>query len=484
MARDRSGSLIPLLRDHRTAILGGIWRLLVLVLLVAVVLQVVAPVTYRLEQGYVTFRLNPIRPYESGRVIMPLGPVGVLQFETHRTPVDLEVDFRLGDQLPTVAQAKDIVTGDAVERDAVDAFDRFALSRVPWILVAGLLAGLLVVGGSGRSPRRGVRAAGAGMLVAATALCLFVGATLLTLDRSPTVDYQGLAAQAPRVLELVGRFERDSATGSSSVKDLVRGLEEVAQQLEQADQSAERAVTRVLVVADVHDNLIGLLLASSLAASEAAPVDAVVLAGDITQRGTETEADLAVSRLKAGNTPVVVVGGNHEDRPAMERFRAAGYIVLAEGATTIAGLSVYGLSDPQAFAFEATPDEDALDRQASALLTEWQAMSVRPEVLIVHDPSQADAVTRWAQDHNERLSVIHAHTHEPSVTERGTVTVVDPGTGGASGYESVGRDPEAMYTFQLLEFSREEPTRLLAVVTMSYSGLTGPSSVSYEPVGR
>ena len=82
---------------------------------------------------------------------------------------------------------------------------------------------------------------------------------------------------------------------------------------------------------------------------------------------------------------------------------------------------------------EATPDEEALDDQAGRLLATWRGMAVRPEVLVVHDIRQAEPVIEWARQEGELLTVVHAHTHRPSVTRQDTVTVVDPGTAARPG---------------------------------------------------
>ena len=156
------------LRRHRAALLSGSWRLLLLALLTVVVLQVVAPATYRIEQGYVTFRLNPVRPVSAGHVIMPLGPGGVLRLE-HASHAGRSRS-RLPPRRPPAdgRRGRDLLRGDAVERDAVSAFDRFAWSRVPWILAAGVLVGLLVAGSGRRRSRDagGTRLEGAHQRVA------------------------------------------------------------------------------------------------------------------------------------------------------------------------------------------------------------------------------------------------------------------------------------------------------------------------------
>lgn len=84
---------IKYLGTHKAPLLKGTLRFLLVLLLAGVVVQVFAPGTYRVSEGLVTFQLEPSWP--GGRVIMPLGPAGVLELHTHHTPVDLKLDFAL-----------------------------------------------------------------------------------------------------------------------------------------------------------------------------------------------------------------------------------------------------------------------------------------------------------------------------------------------------------------------------------------------------
>ena len=82
------------------------------------------------------------------------------------------------------------------------------------------------------------------------------------------------------------------------------------------------------------------------------------------------------------------------------------------------------------------------------------------------------------------LTVVYGHDHVASVKRDGTVTLVDAGTSGASGYLTLGQEGSPPYTFQILDFSREPEPRLLSVTTMSYEGLYGKSTATYTPIAR
>ena len=234
----------------------------------------------------------------------------------------------------------------------------------------------------------------------------------------------------------------------------------------------------------MHDNVIGMQLADGLAHSKTNPVSAVLLAGDLTNRGTDLEARLFISLFKAGQIPVVAVGGNHEDAPAMRDFARAGYHVLEGTFASAGGVTVYGVSDPQAEVLTASTDPVLIQQQDAALLERWKTFTQAPQVLIVHDASEASSVIAYARDHGQRLTVIHGHDHVASVHQEGSVTIVDTGTGGGGGYGELGADPTSEYTFQLLDFSQGADPRLLSVTTMRYTGLQGKSSAEFTPIGQ
>ena len=87
-------------------------------------------------------------------------------------------------------------------------------------------------------------------------------------------------------------------------------------------------MVRLLLASDIHDNVFGTRAAARLAAGGGEPVDAVLLAGDITDTGSAAEARLFLRVYGPRRSPVLLVGGNHEDAPALRVFSRAGFQVL------------------------------------------------------------------------------------------------------------------------------------------------------------
>jgi predicted phosphodiesterase len=451
------------------------------VLVVVASAALLAPASYRVPTGTVDFALDPAWP--GGRLILPLGPAGVLALRTHRAPFDVVVDYRISGDVTSLEEAEQVVERlpDA-ERSARDAFTRFLWSRLVPLLLLGAAAGTLVAGGVRRRWQHLAAGAAIGMLGAGLFGLVVAGAVMATVDETPDVQYSGLARNVPRLLPLVRRLQASEGGGMERLQAYVDGLEVVAAQL--ADIGARPAredVTRILVVSDVHMNAYGARLASRLAAGDGSPVDAVVLAGDMTNYGRRLEARLFVDWLDPAGAPVIAVGGNHEDAPAMKAFEKAGYDVLEFAGAAAGDVALYGVSDPVAYSPVVDSDVAALAGQAEELAARLAALPEAPDVLVVHDRRQADGAVTWAADSDVALTVVYGNDHVPLVSREGSVLLVDAGTGGASGYEQIGAQRGDWYTFVLLDFAREPGGGLVAVTTLAYS-TDGRSRIEYLPM--
>jgi predicted phosphodiesterase len=471
----------------------GLSALLLRVALVLVVaggvFELQAAASFQVPAGTVTFRVRPAWP--GGHLIVPLGPAGELALRTHRTPVDIVMDYRLP------AQTAALLGGGSEELPRLEggaraALTRFLAGRVPWLLVVGVAAGLLV---TGRWTRRRIVWGAAG---GAAAALLLGGAVVLasyaTLDRSPSVRYLGLASRVPAMLPLLRALSTGGDQGDrlGRLQDFLDGLEAVATQLTMEPRRPARAeVVRLLLASDMHDNVFGARVAARLAAGGGEPVDAVLLAGDITAAGTAEEARLFLRVFGDRPAPVVFVGGNHEDAPALRVFRGAGLQVLRDSTATIGGVTVLGACDPVADDPRVASDVPALIGAGMRLAAVWRVARPRPHVVLVHDVRQAGDTIAAAKDDGAELLVAYGNDHVAGVSTDDRVVLVDAGTSGASGYEVIGAaspsplfEPPAgardVYTFQLLDFSRTTTPHLVALTTLTYAP-GGRTVVTYTP---
>lgn len=470
----------------RSALFETMLRLVLVALLVVAVAEAQAAATYRVSGGSVTFRLEPAWP--GGRLVMPLGPAGEFSLHTHRLPVDIVMAYRLPAETAALTADGGVVARlPALQRNAWAAFGRYLGGRVPWLLLAGAAAGALSAGSWNRR-RRFAWGAAAGVVAMVAVGAAVTAVTYATIDRSPAVEYRGLARNLPRVLPLVRAL---GAGGGSSdrlrgLQEFIDGLEAVALQLTMTSQLPERAkVARLLLVSDVHDNVFGMRVAARLAAGDGTRVDGVLVAGDVTDYGRREEALLFLRAFSSAGAPVVFVGGNHEDRPAMNAFKRAGYHVLDGDLAEVAGVEVLGVGDPLATSPRIATDRTLLTTASGQLATLWQELDSAPQVLLVHDVGQAEGVIATAKAEGEAVVVAFGNDHVAGIHRYGSVTLVDAGTAGASGYQAVGADPPGAggrdaYAFQLLDFSRESPPRLLGVTTLSFAR-DGRTVVEYTP---
>lgn len=147
-----------------------------------------------------------------------------------------------------------------------------------------------------------------------------------------------------------------------------------------------------------------------------------------------------------------------------------------------AGLRVFGASDRPARSTEVESDAGRLAAQATGLAAVWSGLG-DPDILLVHDLRQAEGVVRIAQAGGVPLVVACGNDHRAVVERRGTVTVVNAGTAGASGYGALGRgEPVAYSSAQVLHFGPGPRPRLRRVMTLRCTPGGRANAVS-EPVG-
>ncbi len=463
----------------------------VLVVALAVsVYEVFAPGTYTIAGGEATLSVSPA--FHSGQIVLPLGPAGSVRLHTHGTPLDFSVSFVFSEDESIVTETRTLV-GDleGVGASAIAAFRSYAIGKVPWLCVMGLAGGALAAGlivtagGASRRWLHMLKGAGVGLLVVWVIVAALVSTTYATIDKTPAITYEGLAKHAPRVIALLRSVLASPESKDFSAAAFARGLEEVARQATASSPVSDgSSVTRLLVAGDLHDNLIGYRLLRRLAADEGLDVSGVVLVGDLTHVGTAVEAKFVLRYLKAIDKPVIMVGGNHEDAAAMREFEKAGVTELNDSSTSLDGVTLMGFADPLAYSPAALVDVKLRDGAAEEALTAVEAETPTPQVVLFHDVGQAKDVIRWAEKKDVLLTVLHGHDHVPSVEQEGSVTILDPGSGGASGFEQLGRDPDTPYQFQVVEFSSDGTPEPVAVITLGYEGLEGASSAEYLPLGQ
>ncbi len=325
-------------------------------------------------------------------------------------------------------------------RDALASYLRLAIAAA---VAAGLLFGILVAlaarGGNGPPLRATIP------LAVATALA--VGAALVgLLPPRSNVDSPQYYANGPEVPAALRTLESIGASSSTLDDEIDEQLVGIARLVTAPANRAplEPTLPRLTVASDLHNNVIALP-----ALERAARGGPLLFAGDLTDRGSRLERELALRILRAG-TRLVFVSGNH-DSDALERQLArAGAIVLTRAGrlnadlttgpvvTRVAGLRIAGYDDPlkrlAANDYEdrgATPTD--ADREAFAAWLEPLVGEV--DVVMVHQPGLAKlAIDELRADPPPRpLLVVEGHTHASELEQAGTLTTLNPGSLGGGG---------------------------------------------------
>jgi len=439
--------------------------------------------SYRVTEGQLTYRMNP--SWHGGFVELPLGPAGMVSFKTHKTPVNLRMDLVLN---------KDLMNGQSLgdawdsgvskfKPNAISALYDFLFWRFFWLVLIGAAVGIEVTNGGKRWLMRLVRNIGIWAGVFALFAIAFAGITSKTLDRTPEVKYTGPIAEFPKVVSLIKKIGSDYKVGKNVLQNFIDGMTYVTYQIDNqpyADTSDPR--TRVLVISDVHDNLLGIKIVSDLLEGKAPErFDAAILTGDITNFGTKVEARAFAGQITS-QIPIYMVGGNHEDSEAMTTFQRMGYKILEGVPISIGSLSILGYSDPLASSYLIDSDEQMLKVFSGDMASWWDNYTSKPQVVVVHDIRQAEGIIEKAKAERVALTVVFGHDHQTSITQEGTVNLIGSGTGGASGFDEIGRNPDSPYSFQILDFSQGTNPKLLMVTTLSYDVESGKLTAIYTPI--
>jgi len=195
-----------------------------------------------------------------------------------------------------------------------------------------------------------------------------------------------------------------------------------------------------------------LLIAKELADRFGARV--ALNAGDLTDRGTEAEAEL-FARFGAIAPRQIIVGGNHEDRATLDRVRKMSGVTLLERDGTdlagVEGIDILGDTDPNAYGIASDPVNDLADTEIPIRCEELRDRLLETDamILMVHDRRQGRCAADAARALGRPLIFVRGHDHKPLLALDGSVLEVSVGTSGANGIKTPAGAP---FGFAMLEF--------------------------------
>ncbi|HVW17891.1 MAG TPA: metallophosphoesterase [Solirubrobacteraceae bacterium] len=384
-----------------------------------------------------------VSPFHRGALdaYVPLADWGV-RFPVILAPARLKVELQSIDRtaarrvarqgLPAVGE----IRGEA--RDAIVVY----LLHLALLAGAGATALGALVAAALRARRPRLRWMLATSALGGVAWAAAVGVLLAPRGRLDDPVYYAHGSDIPVALSTVEAASRASGELGAEVDNQFLGLARLV--VAPGNRVPLAGLPRLTIASDLHNNVVAIPTIRSAAAG-----GPVLLAGDLTDRGTALETRAIGSVAHVGK-PVVMVPGNHDSDDEAQRLAEEGVIVLTHRGrllpdgrhgsvvVRVAGLRVAGYESPNMrTSIDGYADHGAAITPAEQrAFARWLAgVAGRVDVVMVHEPQLAEPALRAlrADPPAQPLLVVAGHTHQQAVVARGGVVEVNGGTAGAGG---------------------------------------------------
>ncbi|WP_027658894.1 metallophosphoesterase [Salinispora fenicalii] len=424
-----------------------------------------------------------VTPTLHGGTTIDIPPLGALLLDSHDGPTQLTVQFGALDQDRTEALLHDPESLNRASQTVVDdvreGILRLGVRTVAATVLVTLLLAFLVF----RDTRR-TAWAGALALVITTGSLGTAAATL----RPQAIEeprYEGLLVNAPALVGDARRIANDYTRYAEQLQRLVGNVSQLYSTVSELPVfEPQPGTTRVLHISDLHLNPAAWPVIQTVVNQFG--IDVVVDTGDITDWGSEPEANYVAS-IGLLRTPYVYIRGNHDSggtTAAVAQQRNA--IVLDNTTTVVAGLTIAGIGDPR-----FTPDKSTspagsglTGETADQLIDSGDQLAAtarsapRPvDLALVHDPASAGPLS------GATPLVLAGHTHNREVyrlpqqpDQTPTLLMVQGSTGGAGLRGLEGEEPTPL-SMTVLYFDEEKLLQAYDDITV---GGTGQAQVNLE----
>ncbi|MCU7723587.1 metallophosphoesterase [Actinoplanes sp. KI2] len=384
--------------------------------------------------AHATIAVGPFRaemsitPSIQGGTEVDIPPLGSLHLDSHDGPIHLKVNLGSLDQSRTEALIDDPAAissaGEHAVEDVRTGVVRLGIRALGIAVLSALLLSALVF----RNIRR-VAAAGLTALVV-TLGSLGLAAATLRPGSIAEPRYEGLLVNAPAVVGDARRIADNYGKYADQLQQIVSNVSRLYTTVSSLPVYEPAGnTTRILHVSDLHLNPASWGLIRTVV--QTFDIDAVVDTGDMVDWGSAAETNYVTSIPSVG-VPYIYVRGNHDSgiiQSAVARQKNA--IVLDNKITTIDGLTIAGIGDPQ-----FTPDKTTAepppngDEQggnplvaAGNQLAQTIRASGKPvDIAMVHDPAMATPLSGVVplvlagHLHKREVSLLSAPTPEPSAS--------------------------------------------------------------------
>ncbi|HZK17854.1 MAG TPA: metallophosphoesterase [Clostridia bacterium] len=406
------------------------------------------------------------------RIVIP--PVGFIEADTHRLPLEITVTLNNID-LETV---KELVESppekEQLESEILPnihkAAKHIALKMIILAAMGGLFGAFLVKRGISKGLLFG--AAGTALLFAILTLAV---AQTYNVQKFYAPQFKGILESAPwmvssaekRIADLHA-FRNQITTISNNVNELSKKLDNI-QPISEAPEGL-----RILHVSDIHNNPAAFDFILKI--TDAFDVDLVVDTGDISDLGTPLEA-LLLDMLNQLEIPYLFVPGNHETPDitlALKQYKQV-RVIENKGSYEHKGLSITGIADPVSTGYEVNLSVE-FDWAAYLESIGFQDNTVGedpPDLIAVHNPESIEYMKRKSP------VILTGHTHKTAITEQAESVVISAGTTGGAGLRGLQHNEDIPYTAVLLHFSDtgENNYRLVAADTLQIGNISGQLSL-------
>lgn len=377
-------------------------------------------------------------PSLHGGTEVDIPPLGSLHLSSHQGPIHLKVALGSLDQQRTEALIDDPAAIGEAGQHAVDDVTGGVLRLGLRALGAAVLCALVFSTLIFRNARRVAWSGTIALVVTAGSL----GLAAATVNPGSVAEprYEGLLVNAPAVVGDARRIADNYGRYADQLSELVSNVSRIYTTVSKLPVYQPAAgTTRILHVSDLHLNPASWGLIKTVVQNF--DIDAVIDTGDMVDWGSTAEEQY-VANISSLKVPYVYVRGNHDSgaiQAAVARQKNA--IVLDNSITTVGGLTIAGIGDPQFTpdksvqvppALADDPAANPLIQSGTQLATTIRGSKTKVDVALVHDPAMAGPLSGVVP------LVLAGHLHKREVS---TLPPVDPVQGGSSASPSVAPEP-------------------------------------------
>ncbi|MCM4076753.1 metallophosphoesterase family protein [Paractinoplanes hotanensis] len=441
-----------------------------------------------------------ISPSILGGTEVDLPPLGSLHLDSHDGPIHLKVNLAALDQNRTEALIDDPAAissaGENAVDDVRDGVIRLGVRTLGIAVLSALVLSALIF----RNVRR-VAVAGVTALVV-TGGSLGLAAGTLRPDSIAEPRYEGLLVNAPAVVGDARRIADNYGRYSEQLQQIVSNVSRLYTTVSTLPvYEPEANTTRILHVSDLHLSPQAYGLIRTVV--QTFEIDAVIDTGDLVDWGSTAETGYASSIPSVG-VPYIWVRGNHDSasiQTAVARQRNA--VVLDNEITTVDGLTIAGIGDPEftpdksetpAAADADDPSQSPLLRAGGQLADTIRAAGKPVDIALVHDPAMAPPLSGVVplvlagHKHQREVSLLPEPAPAPSASPSpapsgngaqaplATRLMVEGSTGGA-GLRGLEKEEPTPLSLSVLYF--DENRQLKAYDDIQLGG-TGQSNVEMQ----